>query len=111
MLIVRGAGGALEASSVTTTELGYVSGVTSAIQTQINGKQAADADLDDLADGELTLTKVQYFQLVDTSANICSAVPTAAANIALSNDEYDLYIATGTAIGQWRNSRTGSGPC
>lgn len=29
------------ATSVTTTELGYVSGVTSAIQTQINGKQAS----------------------------------------------------------------------
>lgn len=32
--------GDLEASSVTNTELGYVSGVTSAIQTQLNGKQA-----------------------------------------------------------------------
>lgn len=31
-----GAGGALEASTVTSTELGYVSGVTSAIQTQLN---------------------------------------------------------------------------
>lgn len=30
----------IEESSVTATELGYVSGVTSAIQTQLNGKQA-----------------------------------------------------------------------
>ena len=35
----------LTSSSVTSTELGYLSGVTSAIQTQIDGKQAADADL------------------------------------------------------------------
>ena len=34
-----GAGGALEASGVTSTELSYVSGVTSAIQTQINTKE------------------------------------------------------------------------
>lgn len=32
--------GKLEASAVTNTELGYLSGVTSAIQTQLNGKQA-----------------------------------------------------------------------
>lgn len=31
--------GSLEASSVTSTELGYLSGVTSAIQTQLNGKE------------------------------------------------------------------------
>jgi hypothetical protein len=37
---VFGSGGFLEASSVTSTELGYVSGVSSAIQTQLNGKQA-----------------------------------------------------------------------
>lgn len=34
------AGGVIEVSSVTTTELGYLSGVTSAIQTQIDGKTA-----------------------------------------------------------------------
>lgn len=35
----------LASSAVTSTELGYVSGVTSAIQTQIDGKQATDTDL------------------------------------------------------------------
>lgn len=35
----------LASSAVTSTELGYVSGVTSAIQTQIDGKQATDSDL------------------------------------------------------------------
>jgi hypothetical protein len=34
------ASGVIEPSSVTNTELGYVSGVTSALQTQINGKEA-----------------------------------------------------------------------
>jgi hypothetical protein len=37
--LVSNASGVVAASSVTATELGYVSGVTSAIQTQIDGKQ------------------------------------------------------------------------
>ncbi len=46
--IVSDASGKVSASSVTSTELGYVSGVTSALQTQLNGKlsttgQAADS--------------------------------------------------------------------
>ena len=38
--LVSNSSGKVAASSVTATELGYLSGVTSAIQTQINGKQA-----------------------------------------------------------------------
>ena len=38
--VTSSATGKIEVSSVTSTELGYVSGVTSAIQTQIEGKQA-----------------------------------------------------------------------
>lgn len=50
----------------TGTELNFVDGVTSAIQTQIDGKQASDADLTDLADGSLTGTKVGF---ADTDNN------------------------------------------
>lgn len=39
--IVSNGSGNLAASSATATEVGYLSGVTSAIQTQLNGKQAA----------------------------------------------------------------------
>jgi hypothetical protein len=38
--VVSNASGKIDVSTVTSTELGYVSGVTSAIQTQLNGKQA-----------------------------------------------------------------------
>lgn len=38
-VLTTGTGGALAVSPVTTTELGYLSGVTSAIQTQLNGKE------------------------------------------------------------------------
>ena len=41
--------GKVEVSDVTTTELGYLDGVTSAIQTQLDAKQASDAQLTDIA--------------------------------------------------------------
>lgn len=41
--------GVISASAVTATELGYVSGVTSAIQTQLNNKQPLDSTLTALA--------------------------------------------------------------
>nr|BAR18207.1 prophage MuMc02 [uncultured Mediterranean phage uvMED] len=41
--------GKVEVSDVTTTELGYLDGVTSAIQTQLNAKQTSDAQLTDIA--------------------------------------------------------------
>ena len=47
--LVSSGAGVVSVSSVTATELGYVSGVTSAIQTQLNAKQASDATLTALA--------------------------------------------------------------
>lgn len=47
--IISNGSGALTASAVTSTELGYVGGVTSAIQTQLNNKQPLDADLTAIA--------------------------------------------------------------
>ena len=41
--------GKVEVSDVTTTELGYSDGVSSAIQTQLDAKQASDAQLTDIA--------------------------------------------------------------
>lgn len=47
--LVSDGSGFVAASAVTSTELGYVSGVTSAIQTQLNAKQASSASLTALA--------------------------------------------------------------
>jgi hypothetical protein len=80
----------LESSSVSTTELGYVSGVTSAIQTQINNKQPLDATLTSLAayntNGLLTQTAADTFtgrtvtgttnQITVTNGNGVSGNPT-----------------------------------
>lgn len=56
--LVSDASGFITASSVTATELGYLSGVTSAIQTQLNGKQATitPAALTKTDDTNVTLT-------------------------------------------------------
>ena len=67
------ASGKVEVSSVTTTELGYVSGVTSAIQTQLNAKQATidssnrlNADL--IHDGSVSNTEFGYINSLTSNA-------------------------------------------
>jgi hypothetical protein len=67
-----------------------------------------------IADGPHTTdtdTWADLLQLTDTAANICAATPAATPKLALGTDSFDLYSATGTSIGQWRNTRTGAGPC
>lgn len=55
------------------TELSYVKGVTSAIQTQLNAKQAADTDLDTWA-GITPGANVGTFLATPSSANLAAAV-------------------------------------
>ena len=50
--------GKVAASSVTSTELGYVSGVTSAIQTQLGTKLVAASDLSDVASASTSRTNL-----------------------------------------------------
>jgi hypothetical protein len=63
--LVSSALGVVSTSSVTSTELGYVSGVTSSIQTQLGNKQPLDATLTALAafnsNGILTQTAADTF--------------------------------------------------
>lgn len=66
--LVSDGSGFLSASSVTATELGYVSGVTSAIQTQLDGK-AAD-DLSDLTVASLAAESL----LVGSSSSAVAAL-------------------------------------
>ena len=57
--------GALTASSITTTELDFLDGVSSAIQTQLNTKQAT------IGDGDLSIARTSGLQTaLDTKQNI-----------------------------------------
>lgn len=86
--LASNASGVISASSVTDTELGYLSGVTSAVQTQLNAK-ANDADVIK-KDGSVDFTGNQSmggFKLTDVGA------PTAAGDAA--NKSYVDGVASG----------------
>ncbi len=63
-----------------------------------------------IADGPHT--GATEFEGRDTTANICTATPSQAGNWMISSTDFDIYTSTASALpGQWRNSRTGIGPC
>ena len=72
--VVSSASGKIEVSDVTSTELGYLDGVTSAVQTQLDAKQPVDDDLTDLADGTLSASKVENNEYFITSAGTSGQV-------------------------------------
>ena len=72
--VVSSASGKIEVSDVTSTELSYLDGVTSAVQTQLDAKQAADDDLTDLADGTLSASKVENNEYFISSAGTSGQV-------------------------------------
>lgn len=74
--VVSNANGKLDVSSTTSTELGYVHGVTSDIQTQLNAKQATISDLSDIRSG--------------ASAGATAVQPASLATVATSGSYADL---------------------
>lgn len=82
--------GLLSASSVTSTELGYLSGVTSAIQTQLNGKQASGTYIASLT-GDVVAVGPGAASAAIQSGVITNSMVNASAAIARTK------IASGTA--------------
>jgi len=75
----------MDGVTATGAELNYVDGVTSAVQTQLDAKQAIDANLTDLVDGTLTATKVQYGSLF----------------ISTAGTDGQVWTSDGTGAGGW----------
>ena len=92
------ASGKVAASSVTSTELGYVSGVTSAIQTQLGNKAASGANTDITSLQGVTLNG---HQLNSGSATIATSTLTPVANKSLQ------VIATAANFGMIANPVAG----
>ena len=90
--LVTNSSGKVDTSVVTLTELSYIDGVTSAVQTQLNNKQAADDDLTDLADGTLTASKVENNEYFITSAG--------------SNGQ--IWTSDGDGAGAWTSNAAAS---
>lgn len=101
--LVSDASGKVAVSTVTSTELGYLSGVTSAIQTQLSGKQAADATLTALAglttaaDQMIYSTGVDTFAMTSLSAFGRTLIDDADAATARTT----LGVAIGTNVQAW----------
>lgn len=66
--LVSDASGKVSVSTVTSTQLGYLSGVTSAIQTQLNAKQGLDATLTALSGLTTSADQTIYSTGADTFA-------------------------------------------
>jgi hypothetical protein len=66
--LVSDASGKVVVATTTATEIGYVNGVTSAIQTQLNGKQGLDSTLTALAGLATIADQLIYATGVDTFA-------------------------------------------
>lgn len=110
--LVSDASGKVDASTVTATELGYLSGVTSAIQTQLNSKAAAATTLagygisDAYTKTELDGKISSVYKYKGTVANYESLPSTELTegdvyNVADTGDNYAWVAANGETAGFW----------
>lgn len=96
--IQSGTGGVLEVSTVTSTELGYVSGVTSAIQTQLNAK-ATDSLVVHLS-GTETITGAKTFSsAVVISANSTTALTLNSNKVVVDSTNGSIGLGTAAVPG------------
>lgn len=91
--LVSDGSGIVSASSVTSTELGYVSGVTSAIQTQFSGKVTGPASV---TDGNIALFNGTTGKLIKESGTLSIALGGTNSSTSLSNNR--VMKSSGGAI-------------
>jgi len=98
--LISDAGGKVGASPVTSVELSYLSGVTSAIQTQLNGKQAQDATLTSIAALVTAPDLMIYFTAPDVAATtpLTAFGRTLIASTSAANAKTALGLVIGTDV-------------
>jgi hypothetical protein len=98
--LVSDGGGKVSVSSVTSTEMSYLSGVSSAIQTQLNAKQPLDATLTALAGAVTAPDTIIYFTALDTASvtSLTSFGRTLIASADSSAARTSLGLAIGTDV-------------
>jgi hypothetical protein len=105
VVVSNGGGTALASSAVTSTELGYVSGVTSAIQTQLNAKEATITTLPINKGGTGLGTTPNNGQiLIGNGTNYTLANISAGAGISITNGSGTITIASTATSSQWVDS-------
>ena len=102
--IISSASGKIAVSPVTSTELGYSSGVTSAIQTQINAKQASNAALTSIAGLTTSADKSIY----TTASNTYTTYDLTSAGRALIDDVDATAQRTTLGLGTAATQATGT---
>jgi hypothetical protein len=95
--LVSDGSGKVGVSAVTSTELGYLTGVSSAIQSQLNTKQPLDATLTALAGAVTAPDTMIYFTGLDTTAVI--SLTSFGRTLIASADSSAARTSLGLAIG------------
>jgi hypothetical protein len=98
--LISDAGGKVGVSPVTSVELSYLSGVTSAIQTQLNSKQAQDATLTSIAALVTAPDLMIYFTAPDVAATtpLTAFGRTLIASTSAANAKTALGLVIGTDV-------------
>lgn len=121
--LISNASGKVAVSTVTSTELGYLDGVTSNIQTQLNNKQASGnyalkSEIPtDYVPTTRTINSKPLSANITLSASDVSAVPTTrtvngkalSANISLSASDVGALASNGNAVSATKATQDGSG--
>lgn len=95
--LVSDGSGKVQVSAITSTELGYLTGVSSAIQSQLNTKQPLDATLTALAGAVTAPDTMIYFTGLDTTAVI--SLTSFGRTLIASADSSAARTSLGLAIG------------
>lgn len=109
--LVSDASGKVAVSAVTSTELGYVDGVTSAIQTQLNGKMALSGGTftGGVSHGRNEVTQPRFKDYSETVST--NATTTGSVNLNIANGNVFHNTLTGNTTFTFQNPATSGQAC